>query len=138
MSKAPLLFPNFFAFREPDSFKLKREKPTGLTWDEFDAALRKVTFGEPFKTFEARLVPSEEAGGMAIYVIMKTPDRVTGKLEYLHSRRFCTAKEFKTERDVFLAVREQMILALTHEVDESLLVDGERIFDPHLEGTKLK
>lgn len=63
-------------------------------------------------------------------VTIDVPDRVTGQV-------LRGAKHFlfdrSDRRELALHIRRAVRELLLHEIDESIYIDGERIFDPHAE-----
>jgi hypothetical protein len=65
--------------------------------------------------------------GLRVEVHAEVRDRESGRPLLINF-----SKNFFPACDEHTAIRETLIESLTHEVDECLLVNGERIHDPHV------
>lgn len=113
-----------------------------MTPDEaVDFINKRLTLGWPFKDWglvlnaerEREYPPREH--DVKVHVRLNAPHRDTGQrgagvqmLFHLHI--------FWGESDLTRYLRARLIDLVIHELDESILVDGKRVFDPHAKEAK--
>ena len=102
------------------------------------ALVERISFGWPFRAWQLRLSACLAWDGVLLTLHLDSPHRDTGKREpggvVLTRMWNGLVLEAMSEQQVVRAVRLMAQEAALHEVDESLLVDGKRAFDPHLKG----
>lgn len=96
--------------------------------------LPKIEVPDPIRSIEVCVYHEiDHLGRVGVAVGMDSHHVETGQsasLKILHQYNRDIASDF----EAFMAsVREQLIDLVCHELDEWITVEGERIFDPHLE-----
>lgn len=115
-------------FRPPRSpFKLPQDGRLAFTHDVVGPQNVQVTFSMTLIAIEARPGPYDD---VEIDAKMLVPDRETGQpIEVRFSER--VPSSYIDARSWPEIVRGHLMSMVRHEVNESLKVDGVRIFDPH-------
>lgn len=103
---------------------------------EVIALVGRMTLGYPFKAWDMglRAFYAEATDSVDVAVFIDAPHRDTGKqgggvhmvfqVPYVFS-------ESMDENHLARFIRDRLHDMMAHEMDESILVDGKRIFDPH-------
>lgn len=112
-----------------------------MTFDEAKKVVKEFQFGWPLKAFDPWLVLHHEMilPGVQLSFGLRTPERDTGSVgEGVKCLSFYTYGFFEkaTVRDWQKIIRQNFVEMLIHELDESIQVNGVRIFDPHAEVSK--
>lgn len=69
-------------------------------------------------------------GKLGFIITVRVPDRHTGQEKSVHIREDIAAS-IATPRLVIEKIRLTLVEMAIHEIEEMLIVDGERLFDPH-------
>lgn len=105
--------------------------------DDVNLAVRRVTFGWPLLALKPRIVVMEPprsafdlpAATAALMIQVTVPHRDFGTPVVIGFP--CKTYLPTPEDQLFALIRAAIIDGMKHEVDESLLVDGQRKWDPH-------
>lgn len=105
-----------------------------------DTAYKAVVEGAPYPTTirlgfkilraEAWLAP----GGAVVELLLSFADRDTGEPREGNFNVKTDVMDIRTPSEWGQAVRHALQTVLMHEVDEAILVEGKRLFDPHPPG----
>jgi len=102
------------------------------THAQLDAVLRKVIFCGLLRPMSPVLRRRHSASGsLGVRLVVQAPDRDSHKIGPVRSDIF-VAPGIRTD-DLLGRLRHQIGRLMLHEVDEGILFDGVRIFDPHRE-----
>lgn len=109
-----------------------------MTLEEAVATVGRITLGFPFKAWGMEVEAFAHAGGLSVSAMVRSPHRDTGQPPWgpagVRLARSMDAHEVSLIDAQTLVdwVRRALLQALVlHELDESLLVDGRRVYDPH-------
>lgn len=85
------------------------------------------------KFYRIYSIDSEDGELLELNVFINVKDRVTGKRDKVFKRYVLIPEEIKvlTKASLVRRVKEMLVYLETHEVEEQLLVNDERVFDPH-------
>ena len=88
-----------------------------------------------FRVLGVELHVVDHPGSLStLHLTLQAPDRDTGRLSRVANQYTMDVDALRGMRDaryVKECIRDFVIDCVIHEVEESLLIDGERLFDPH-------
>lgn len=106
------------------------EEAMQSTVEVFHAAIGKMEFRRlAFPVLNVRVFV--DAAMFSVLVAIVAPDRINGEPLFIDFTQAYALPPVLEARWIQKLIRDQVLAALTHELNESVLVDGERIFDPH-------
>lgn len=73
----------------------------------------------------------EEEGREIVSVELTVPCHRTGETIKVRTRRPVMPLAMMTDAEAENVVRDLVRIAIFHEVDEAIVIDGQRVFDPH-------
>lgn len=113
-----------------------------MTPEEAAAFLNRFTLGYPFKAWGGEIRATAQGGLLAVDILFRqAPHRDTGvasggiaQRSWLEGAFFLAEPKAAQDR-LARWLEVQLKHAVMHELDESLLFDGKRVFDPHTKDT---
>lgn len=120
----------------PESIMPTVVTPYAQSYKRLSVLIKGITFGYPLKEWNARvaiLTGFTRQDSFHLAFSVTTPHRDTGVPVRLECRETWHLDKVQMLSDTVIIrlIRNQFLTLMHHELDESFMFNGERIFDPH-------
>lgn len=107
-------------------------QPQHLTLAEVQDVVAKFKVGFPLSLLKPKFwVVEAEADRVMFYMTIGVPHRDTGEETYISNWDKCPLPAIRDPEIIYRTLRKLLQIVLLHEMDESIQVNGKRIYDPH-------